>query len=187
MYAYHKNSSPIHRGVFLTRNVMGRTLKPPPEAIEFKDDRFDPTLSMREKVEQLTKPTSCQGCHSVINPLGFSLESFDGVGRFRTSDSGKPVNTASDYPATDGGTVRFTDARSVAAYAAASPDAQRGFVQHLFHHLVKQPVQAYGPGALESLRGSFLASGFNMRELAAGIARTAALHEPPAPAADQEL
>ncbi|MBU4459169.1 MAG: DUF1592 domain-containing protein [Verrucomicrobia bacterium] len=187
MYAYHKSSSPIHRGVFLTRNVMGRTLKPPPEAIEFKDDRFDPTLSMREKVEQLTKPAACQGCHSIINPLGFSLENFDGVGRFRTSDSGKPVNAVSDYPATDGGTARFSDARSVAAYAAASPDAQRGFVQHFFHHLVKQPVRAYGPGVLESLRGSFLASGFNMRELAAGIARTAALHEPPAAAADQEL
>ncbi len=187
-FAYHKSSSPIHRGVFLTRNVMGRTLKPPPEAIEFKDDRFDPTLSMREKVEQLTRPAACQGCHSVINPLGFSFENFDGVGRFRTDDSGKPVNTASDYPATDGTTVRFTAARSVADYAAANPDAQRGFVQHLFHHLVKQPVRAYGPGTLESLRGSFTASGFNLQGLMVEIAQTAALHEAPATAPiDQEL
>ena len=48
--AYHKNSSPIHRGVFLTRNIVGRALRPPPVAVEFMDDRFDPSLTMREKV-----------------------------------------------------------------------------------------------------------------------------------------
>lgn len=185
--AYHKSTSPIHRGVFLTRNVMGRTLKPPPEAIEFKDDRFDPTLTMRQKVEQLTKPAACQGCHTVINPLGFSLEAFDGVGRFRRSEGNKPVDTAADYPAPDGGTVRFTNARDVAAHAVGSPDAQRGFVQHLFHHLVQQPAGAYGPGTLESLRGAFVGSGFRIRGLAAEIAVTAALHEPAPAAVDQEL
>ncbi len=185
--AYHKSTSPIHRGVFLTRNVMGRTLKPPPEAIEFKDDRFDPTLTMRQKVEQLTEPAACQGCHAVINPLGFSLETFDGVGRFRRSEGTKAIDTASDYPTPDGGTVRLTNARDVAAHATSSPDAQRGFVQHLFHHLVQQPAGAYGPGTLEALRASFVGSGFRIRGLAAEIALTAALHEPAPAEIDQEL
>ncbi len=91
-FAYHKSSSPIHRGVFLTRNIVGRALKPPPMAIEFMDNRFDPSLTMREKVAELTRPAACQTCHSMINPLGFSLENYDAVGRFRTIDNQKPVN-----------------------------------------------------------------------------------------------
>ena len=82
--AYHKSSSPIHRGVFVTRKLLGRTLNPPPAAIQFMDGDFDPHMTMREKVSELTKSQNCQSCHSVINPLGFSLENFDAVGRFRT-------------------------------------------------------------------------------------------------------
>ena len=51
-------------------------------AMTFKDSDFSPDLTMREKVAQLTRPQACQGCHSVINPLGFSLEHYDAVGRF---------------------------------------------------------------------------------------------------------
>ena len=90
--AYHKNTSPIHRGVFITRNIVGRALKPPPAAIEFMDDRFDPSLTMREKVTELTRPAACMGCHSTINPLGFSLEHYDAVGRWRTVDEGVTID-----------------------------------------------------------------------------------------------
>src|SRR5688500_19633054 len=48
----------IHRGVFLTRNIVGRALKPPIAAIEFMDGRFDPSLTMREKVSELTRPAA---------------------------------------------------------------------------------------------------------------------------------
>ena len=51
-----------------------------PSAVEDAD--FAPNLTMREKVEELTRAQACQGCHSVINPLGFSLEQYDAVGRF---------------------------------------------------------------------------------------------------------
>ena len=103
-FSYHKCSSPIHRGVFLTRNVLGRSLKPPPMAIEFMDDHFDPSLTMREKVTELTSKRACMSCHSTINPLGFSLENYDAVGRFRTTDNNKPVNAESDYSTADGET-----------------------------------------------------------------------------------
>src|SRR5438445_12677173 len=75
-FSYQKLTSPIHRGVFLTRNIVGRGLRPPPMAMTFKDADFGPNLTMREKVSQLTRPEACQGCHSVINPLRFSLEQF---------------------------------------------------------------------------------------------------------------
>ena len=58
-FAYHNTTSPIHRGVFMTRHIVGRGLKPPPVAVAFKDDEFDPNLTMREKVTQLTRDAAC--------------------------------------------------------------------------------------------------------------------------------
>ncbi len=175
MFAYYKSSSPIHRGVFLTRNVLGRLLKPPPQAIEFKDDRFDPTLTMREKVTQITNKTACMSCHVTINPLGFSLENFDAVGRFRTTDANKPIDPATDYITSDGDTVKLTGPRDLAKHTAESEDARRGFVRQMFHYMVKQPTLAYGGDTLERLDAQFLASNANMRKLLTEIATTAAM------------
>jgi hypothetical protein len=174
MLSYHKSSSPIHRGVFLTRNVLGRFLKPPPQAIEFKDDRFDPSLTMREKVTQLTNKASCMGCHVTINPIGFALENFDAVGRFRTTDANKPINPVADYITSDGETVKFTGARDIARHTAESEDARRGFVRQMFHYMVKQPMLSYGGETLERLDGQFAANNCNMRKLLTEIAITAA-------------
>src|SRR5690606_15177001 len=99
--AYNKQTSPIHRGVFLTRNVLGLTLKSPAMAIEFEDSHFDPTFTMREKVTELTKDRSCIGCHSVINPVGFALENYDAVGRWRTVDNKKPVDPTGELHTDD--------------------------------------------------------------------------------------
>lgn len=175
-FSYHQTTSPIHRGVFLTRNIVGRTLKPPPMAVAFKDADFDPHLTMREKVAALTRDDACMSCHSVINPLGFSLEHFDAVGRFRTMEKDRPIDAASDYTTNDGTVIRLTSARDVARYAAESELAQKAFVEHLFHQVVKQPVLAYGAGTLNQLRDSFVKSDFNLRALLVEIATVSALH-----------
>ncbi|MEI6340512.1 MAG: DUF1592 domain-containing protein [Verrucomicrobiota bacterium] len=164
-FSYHRSSSPIHRGVFLTRNVMGRTLRPPPMAIEFMDDRFDPSLTMREKVTELTGKASCMGCHGTINPLGFSLERFDAVGRLRTHDNRKPVDPVSDYTQPDGRVVRLTGARDVARLASESAEARRGFVRQLFQHAWKQSPESVDPGLLARLDEGFAADGCHVRNL----------------------
>jgi hypothetical protein len=175
-FAYHKSTSPIHRGVFLTRKVMGRSLRPPPQAIEFLDGRFDPTLTMREKVAELTSSRACMSCHSIINPLGFSLEHFDAVGRWRTMDNQKLVDAASDYPLSDGESIRLTGARDVAEHAAASEEAHRGFIRQVFHQFIKQSPAAYGPDTLENLRKDFAASDYNVQKLLVEIVNVAASH-----------
>ena len=83
-FAYHKYTSPIHRGVFHAQHRWPRA-QAAPDGSTFDDATFAPNLTMREKVAQLTRPQACQTCHSVINPLGFSLEHYDAVGRFRTA------------------------------------------------------------------------------------------------------
>jgi cytochrome c5 len=168
--SYHRSTSPIHRGVFLTRNVLGRFLKPPPMAIVFMDDRFDPSLTMREKVTELTKSDTCMGCHATINPLGFSLEHFDAVGKFRTEDNSKPVNAAAEYTTVDGDVVSLRSARDLAGHAAKSADARRGFVRQLFQHTIKQPPAAYGADTLERLDAGFAEGGHHIRRLLVDLA-----------------
>ena len=164
-FSYFKDTSPIHRGVFLTRAIVGRSLKPPPEAVEFKDGHFDPTLTMREKVTEVTRSAACMGCHSDINPLGFALEQYDAVGRWREKDNNKPVNTVSDYPDDHGGTVRIATAKDIANFAIGSQSSRKTFVRHLFQHANKQPVAAYGPEEMDELTKKFSESNFNVQQL----------------------
>ena len=176
LYSYHNATSPIHRGVFITRHVLGRSLKPPSEAVVFKDEAFAPDMTMREKVTQLTKADACMTCHGIINPLGFALEQFDGIGRLRDTEKGRPINTISDYLSADGSAVRLTSAGDLARHATESPSAQNGFIEMLFNQVAKQPVRAYGPGVLNRLRGDFAASGFNVQFLLAEAAVINALN-----------
>jgi hypothetical protein len=96
-FAYTGASSPIHRGVFLTRNVLGVTLRPPPEAFAPLAESLHPDLTTRERVALQTKPAMCQACDGIINPLGYTLENFDAVGRFRDKDNGRPVDASGLY------------------------------------------------------------------------------------------
>ena len=174
-FSYTKSSSPIHRGVFVTRNILGRMLKPPPMAIAFMDDKFDPSFTMREKVAELTAKPACMSCHVTINPLGFSFERFDAVGRVRATDNKKPVDTSADYIAADGSVIKLTGARDVATHAAESLSGQTGFVRNLFQEMVKQPPAAYSPELLGQLTTKFRADNFHVRNLAVEVAVVAAL------------
>ena len=174
-FSYTKSSSPIHRGVFVTRNILGLMLKPPPMAIAFMDDKFDPSFTMREKVTELTSKPACMSCHVTINPLGFSFERFDAVGRVRSTDNKKPVDPTSDYTTSDGNVIKLTGARDVAVHAAESLSGQTGFVRNLFQEMVKQPPAAYSPELLGQLTSQFRADKFHVRNLAVEVAVVAAL------------
>lgn len=171
--AYTKQSSPIHRGVFLTRNIVGMSLKPPQKAVVFEDSHFNPKLTMREKITELTRSGACMSCHSMINPLGFSLENFDAVGRWRTKDNNKPVNPVTEFTTHEGKLVRLTGARDIVNYVAGNPGGHRAFIRHLFHHLVKQDPTAFGSATLDTLQKSFAASNCHIQKLMLDIALVA--------------
>jgi cytochrome c553 len=181
--SYASATSPIHRGVFLARSVLGNTLKPPQEAIAPLSPDQHPDLTTRERVALQTKAVACQTCHTMINPLGFALEEFDAIGRYRDSElrggTAKPIDPAGSYLPREGPVARFRGARELAAYVATSRDTPEAFVQTLFHALVKQPARAWGPDTLEGLRQSFVASGFSIPRLLVDIMTVAAL--PPKP------
>ncbi|MEI8371053.1 MAG: DUF1592 domain-containing protein, partial [Planctomycetia bacterium] len=178
--SYSGATSPIHRGVFLARSVMGNVLRPPQEAVAPLAAEQHPDLTTRERVALQTSAVACQTCHTMINPLGFALEEFDAIGRYRaaekTAGSGeaKPINAVGSYLPREGPEAAFNGARELAAYVATSRDAQEAFVQSLFHALVKQPVRAWGPETLENLRSRFEKSGFDIRSLLVDIMTVAA-------------
>ncbi|MFL5339950.1 MAG: DUF1592 domain-containing protein [Gemmataceae bacterium] len=174
-FAHSGESSPIHRGVFLARGVLGLMMRPPPEAIAPLPPDLHPQLTTRERVMLQTKPNACMSCHAVINPLGFTLESFDAVGRVRDTDHAKKVDATGSYQTRDGKTETFAGARDLAKFLAGSEEVQAAFAEKMFHHLVQQPVRAYGPTKLDELRAAFAVNKFNMRKLAVEVLAATAL------------
>ncbi|MEM7231084.1 MAG: DUF1592 domain-containing protein [Planctomycetota bacterium] len=167
--AYEDGTSPIHRGVFLIRNVLGRGLRPPPDAFTPLAADLHPKLSTRERVELQTKGKSCQSCHRPINGLGFTLEGFDAVGRVRPLEKGRPVDTSGSVVLPDGKLRPLAGAQQMAEFLASSSEVHTGFAVQLFHHFVKQPILAYGADTPERLRRAFEADTFNVRKLIANI------------------
>ncbi len=174
-FAYTGTSSPIHRGVFMARGVLGRVLSPPPEAFAPLPPDLHPNLTTRERVALQTRPQACQACHGMINPLGFTLEHFDAVGRYRDKENGKPIDATGTYQTRTGNVLSFSGARELARFLAASEETHDAFVEHLFHYLVKQPVRAFGPHKATELRQSFIKDGCNIRKLMVAILTESAL------------
>jgi mono/diheme cytochrome c family protein len=185
MLAYADDSSPIHRGVFLARSVLGNVLKPPKEAIVPLAPDTHPDLTTRERVALQTEAVACQTCHTMINPLGFALEEFDAVGRYRAEQRvgsmNKPIDSSGSYLPREGPEATFRGARELAAYVAGSPDAREAFVQHMFHALVRHPVRAWGPETLPRLAKSFTESGCDIRRLAVDIMKVGCFPPEPTP------
>ena len=169
-YAHADVTSPIHRGVFLVRKVLGQALKPPPVAIAPVAASLHPDLTTRERVTLQTEPPACMTCHHLINPLGFSLERFDAVGRYRETEHNKQIDDRAAYQPREGEPVSFAGARELAEFLAASPEVRSAFVQQMFQFLVQQSLQAYGPQLEQELEAGFVASNYNIRQLAVEIA-----------------
>lgn len=168
--SYYNTTSPVHRGVFLIRRVMGRTLRPPNEALTPLNPDLHPGLTTRQRIELQTGEVKCQVCHQKINPLGFPLENFDAVGRYRTEEHGKPIDASGSYVTRDGETIKFTSPADLAKFLAGNESAHRAFVERVFEHFAKQPLAAYGNEVAEDLVMRFRESGFHMRRLIVDIA-----------------
>ena len=178
-FAYNASSSPIHRGVFLVRSVLGKTLRPPPEAITPVPADLHAGLTTRQRVAMQTNPAACQTCHAMVNPLGFALENYDAIGRFRKEEAGKPIDASGAYQSRDGGTITYEGARDLATFLAGTEEVHEAFVEKLFHQLVQQPIRAYGPDRLTELRRSFAKHDFRVRDLMVEIVASTALGPEP--------
>jgi len=161
--------------VFISRNMLGRALRPPPIAVSPIPPDLHADLTTRERVSLQTQAQSCMSCHTMINGLGFTLENFDAVGRFREKDNGRPVITAGDYQTRTGDEVRFKDVQELAKFLANSQESHTAFVEQLFHFMIKQPIRAHGEQLSGELTTSFRDSSLHITKLVAEIAARAAM------------
>lgn len=103
-YAGYDATSPILRGAFISVYLLGVNPGPPIPGATMTTVQGDFT-TQRARIEKLTEPASCKGCHSVINPPGFVMENFDGIGKWQTTD---PLGGAIDASVTTN-TIDFGD------------------------------------------------------------------------------
>jgi mono/diheme cytochrome c family protein len=94
--SYPNRTSPVERGKWILTNLLGVPPQPPPPNIPTlpeasADGRM---LSLRERMEKHRANPTCAGCHKVMDPIGFSLENFDGIGRWRNTEDGARINSA---------------------------------------------------------------------------------------------
>jgi cytochrome c5 len=94
--SYPNRTSPVLRGKWILENILGTPPPPPPPNVpplKENDDNSKPR-SVRELMEEHRKNPACAGCHAVMDPLGFSLENFDGIGEWRTKDQSGPIDAS---------------------------------------------------------------------------------------------
>ena len=98
--SYPNRTSPVVRGKWLLENMLGAPPPPPPPdvptLVEAGED--NQPRSVRERLEVHRKNPTCAACHVRMDPLGFALENFDALGKWRTSSDGVPVDAAASLP-----------------------------------------------------------------------------------------
>ncbi|MDA8988950.1 DUF1592 domain-containing protein [Opitutales bacterium] len=153
-HSYPDESSPIHRGIFTSRKILGRMLRPPTEAVSFENSEFDPSWTMRRKVEELTKSANCMSCHDLINPTGFLLEGYDAAGKKRSKILGQPIDLRVNYLDSDGSKRSFEKAGDLIDHALQSSMPPKSFVYELLKYLAKQPSESFVKVATSNLSKS---------------------------------
>jgi hypothetical protein len=94
-------TSPVMRGKWILENLLGAPPPlPPPDVPAFEERPTATAKSVRERLEQHRSSPTCAGCHQIMDPIGLALENFDAIGRWRTEDEGRAVDTTSQL--TDG-------------------------------------------------------------------------------------
>jgi hypothetical protein len=97
--SYATRTSPVLRGKWILENMLGSPPPPPPANVpSLKETTVAASLPIRERLAEHRSNASCASCHRLIDPVGFPLEQFDAVGRWRTLDEGRSVDASGRLP-----------------------------------------------------------------------------------------
>jgi hypothetical protein len=97
--SYATRTSPVIRGSWILENIIGTPPPPPPPNVPaLEENKVDATLSMREQLAEHRANPACAGCHNLMDPVGFALENFDAVGRWREYEDGTSIDVSGGLP-----------------------------------------------------------------------------------------
>lgn len=171
-HAYFGTTSPIHRGVFVQRQVLCALIPAPPGDANLELPAYDDSLkTTRQLVEAHTSPDACAGCHKLINEPGFAFEGYDAVGRLRATENGEPLDTTGTI-LTSAGELQFTDAVNLVEQLADSAIAQRCYLTQWFRYASNRSEGAADRCTLDAVHEQLSENGYDIREMLVALTQT---------------
>jgi hypothetical protein len=168
-------SSPTLRGLFMMQAFLCQTPEPPPGDVG-PDPPFDPTLTTRQRIELATSDPSCADCHATFDPLGFALEHFDSIGRYRETENGLAIDANGTFE--DG--TRFNGARELGAALRGNATVTECLLRHFYRSVNGRADDAYDQPAVDGMVASLSARGYVFRDLVADFIVSDAFRSAPA-------
>ncbi len=149
-------TSPVKRGKWILENILGTP--PPPPAPDVPE--LPPTGqlkgTLRQQMEQHRADPKCAVCHAKLDPLGFGLENFDGVGGWRTKDNKQPIDATGELP----GGIRFSGPAQLRKVLVGKVDLFRTcFAEKLLTFALGRGLEYYDKCALDGIVGASKSSG----------------------------
>jgi hypothetical protein len=159
---------PTKRGKLLREQLLCQALAAPPPGIPPLPS--DPDKAVRERHEQHFADPACAACHKLTDGIGFGFEHYDGIGRFRTDDRGRPIDDRGMLVSIDGRDVPFEGAAQLSDLLAGSVEVRRCVAQQWMRFAYGREVLRADEASLQSTWTRFEASGHDVRELLVAIA-----------------
>lgn len=167
-HAIPNGSSPVHRGKLVRERFLCQTLSPPPPGLNVQLPPFDPTKTTRERFAAHSKVEPCNGCHRLMDPIGFGFEGFDGVGKMRSEEAGKPIDVSGQIVGSQSTDGSFVGVRDLEKKLAASAEVQSCFALQWWRYARGGDSAAC---SVQPVAKDFIAGGTKIGDLIVGIVR----------------
>lgn len=173
-------NNPVVRGKFIYEELFCGEVPSPPASLNVKEPPADPTRTTRERFIAHRDMDACRGCHTMLDPIGFGLENFDGVGLWRDTENGKPIDASGEIPTVDVAGP-FNGPVELAKKIASSQTAQHCFADKWLAFAYGRVMSAGDACTRAQLENGFRDSGGNVKALLLAATQTDAFLYLPAP------
>jgi hypothetical protein len=166
--SYATRTSPVIRGKWILDNILGSPPPPPPAVVPALKENSSglKALSMRERLAEHRKNPACAGCHKLMDPVGFSLENYDAVGRWRTVEENKPIDASGGLP--DGS--KFDGVAGLQQALLSRPELfVTTFTDKLLTYALGRGVESYDAPAVRGVVREARANDFRFSSVIMGI------------------
>ena len=168
--SYPNRTSPVTRGKYVLSNILGTPPPPPPPDVPAFNETPVKGMSMRDRMAAHRKSPACASCHQVMDPIGLSLENFDGIGRWRTNDNGAPIDSTAVL--WNGAKVNGPAALRQALVTRPEPFV-RNMTEMLFTYGLGRGIEYYDMPFIRSILKDSSRTNYRFSSLVLGIVKSA--------------